>query len=188
MDARHRLPCLRDGVLPFDAAPRLVRRCRRLTTLAGALIGALFTLPFFGPTLAAWRLWGNPQFMTAIAVTSLTLCAFLAIGRTRVKIDIALAAAIVGLLSYLIVSQPVRAAGHFAPRAPTRVQPLLRCADREFHPGSPHASEYQPGRNPVFRPSSRRAALPLNALAFRLQAARHRGYASLGTRGARWPD
>jgi hypothetical protein len=25
--------------------------------------------------------------------------------------------------------------GHFAPRAPARVQPLLRCADREFHPG-----------------------------------------------------
>jgi hypothetical protein len=82
----------------------------RLTTLAGALIGALFTLPFFVPTLAAWRLWGNPHFMTAIAVTSLTLCAFFAIGRTRTKIDVALAATIAALLSYLIVSQPVRAA------------------------------------------------------------------------------
>jgi hypothetical protein len=81
-----------------------------LTRLAGALIRALFTLPFFVPTLAAWRLWGNPHFMTAIAVTSLALCAFFAIGRTRTNIDVALAAAIAALLSYLIVSQPVRAA------------------------------------------------------------------------------
>jgi len=82
----------------------------RVTTLAAALIGAIFTLPFFVPTLAAWRIWGSPHFMTAIAVSSLTLCAFLAIGRSRVVIDAALVAAILALLAYLIMSQPVRAA------------------------------------------------------------------------------
>jgi hypothetical protein len=82
----------------------------RVTTLAAALIGAVFTLPFFVPTLAAWRIWGNPHYMTAIAATNLTLCAFLAIGRSRAVIDAALAAAILAILAYLIASQPVRAA------------------------------------------------------------------------------
>ena len=52
---------------------------------------------------------GNPHFMTAIAASSLTLCAFLAIGRTRLTRDIALISVILVLLSYLILSQPVRA-------------------------------------------------------------------------------
>jgi hypothetical protein len=82
----------------------------RVTSLAAALIGALFTLPFVIPTLAAWRIWGNPHFMTAIATTTLTLCAFLTIGRTRMRTDVALVTAILVLQSYLIVSQPVRAA------------------------------------------------------------------------------
>ncbi len=82
----------------------------RVTTLSAALIGAIFTLPLFVPTLAAWRIWGSPHFMTAIAASSLTLCAFLAIGRSRAVIDAALVAAILALLAYLIMSQPVRAA------------------------------------------------------------------------------
>ena len=81
----------------------------RVTTLAAALIGAVFTLPFFVPTLAAWRIWGNPHFMTAIAASSLMLCAFLAIGRSRALIDAALVAAVLAILAYLITSQPVRA-------------------------------------------------------------------------------
>jgi hypothetical protein len=76
---------------------------------SAALVGALFTLPYFIPTLAAWRIWGNPHFMPAIAANSLALCAFLAIGRSRSKFDLALVVAILALLSYLFVSQPVRA-------------------------------------------------------------------------------
>jgi hypothetical protein len=82
----------------------------RVTRLSAAVIGAIFTLPYFVPTLVAWRVWGNPHFMTAIAANSLTLCAFLAIGRTRLTRDIALISAMLVLLSYLILSQPVRAA------------------------------------------------------------------------------
>jgi hypothetical protein len=82
----------------------------RATSLAAALIGAMFTMPFFVPTLAAWRLWGNPHFMPAIAASTLALCAYVAIGRARWKVDAALLAAISLLLAYLIVSQPVRAA------------------------------------------------------------------------------
>jgi hypothetical protein len=81
----------------------------RATALGGAVIGAVFTLPFFVPTLAAWRVWGNPHFMTAIATTSLTLCAFFAVGRSGLRRDVALVAIILVLLSYLILSQPVRA-------------------------------------------------------------------------------
>ena len=81
----------------------------RVTRLSAAVIGAIFTLPYFVPTLVAWRVWGNPHFMTAIAASSLTLCAFLAIGRTRLTRDIALISVILVLLSYLILSQPVRA-------------------------------------------------------------------------------
>jgi hypothetical protein len=101
------------SALEFFLSTLVLGRCLgagRVTTFSAALIGAIFTLPFFVPTLAAWRLWGNPHFMTAIAASSLTLCAFLAIGRSRWTIDALLIATILVLLSYLIVTQPVRAA------------------------------------------------------------------------------
>jgi hypothetical protein len=78
----------------------------RLLSLSAAVIGAMFTMPFFVPTLAAWRFWGNPDFMTFLAVNSLTLSAYLAIGRTNWRIDIALAASILGLLIYTILIAP----------------------------------------------------------------------------------
>lgn len=78
----------------------------RLLGLSAAVIGAMFTLPFFVPTLAAWRFWGNPDFMTFVAVNSLALSAYLAIGRTSWRIDVALAASILGLLIYTILAAP----------------------------------------------------------------------------------
>ncbi len=98
--------------IEFFLSTLVLGRCigaGRATALGGAVIGAVFTLPFFVPTLAAWRVWGNPHFMTAIAATSLTLCAFFAVGRSGLKRDVALVAAILVLLSHLILSQPVRA-------------------------------------------------------------------------------
>ncbi len=77
--------------------------------LAGAWLGALFTLPFFVPTLADWRLWGNPHFMTAIAVSSLSLAAFLEIGRGRMAKDLVAALLIFFLLGYFVMSFPVLA-------------------------------------------------------------------------------
>src|SRR5215472_9369672 len=76
----------------------------RLLSLSAAVIGAMFTLPFFVPTLAAWRFWGNPDFMTLVAVSSLALSAYLPIGRTNWRIDLALAALILGLLDYTILA------------------------------------------------------------------------------------
>jgi hypothetical protein len=80
-----------------------------VTGLAGAWLGALFTLPFFVPTLADWRLWGNPHFMTAIAVTSLSLAAFLEIGRGRMAKNVVAALLIFFLLGYFVISLPVLA-------------------------------------------------------------------------------
>jgi hypothetical protein len=79
------------------------------TSLSAAWIGALFTLPFFVPTLAAWRLWGNPHFMETIAVTSLTLSAYLYVGKAGWKRDAMLLVVIAALLAVMIGSQPVRA-------------------------------------------------------------------------------
>ena len=81
-----------------------------VTGLAGAWLGALFTLPFFMPTLADWRIWGNPHFMTPIAVTSLSLCAFLEVGRARTAQDIGAVLLILLLLGYLMIGLPVLAA------------------------------------------------------------------------------
>jgi hypothetical protein len=81
-----------------------------VTGLAGAWLGTLFTLPFFVPTLADWRIWGNPHFLTPIAVTSLSLAAFLKIGRGRMAKDLAAIVLILLLLGYFIVSNPVLAA------------------------------------------------------------------------------
>jgi hypothetical protein len=80
-----------------------------VTGLAGAWLGALFTLPFFVPTLADWRLWGNPHFMTAIAITSLSLAAFLEIGRGRTARDLVAALVIFFVLGYFVISFPVLA-------------------------------------------------------------------------------
>ena len=87
--------------LEFFLSTLVLARCLGagfVTGLAGAWLGALFTLPFFVPTLASWRLWGNPHFMTAIAVTSLSLAAFLEIGRQRLAKDIAAGLSILLLL------------------------------------------------------------------------------------------
>jgi hypothetical protein len=78
-----------------------------VTALAGAWLGALFTLPFFIPTLADWRLWGNPHFMTAVAVASLSLAAFQRIGRGNLPTDIGAASLTLVLLGYLVISDPV---------------------------------------------------------------------------------
>jgi hypothetical protein len=81
-----------------------------VTGLAGAWLGALFTLPFFVPTLADWRLWGNPHFFTPIAVTTLSLCAFLKVGRGRLAQDLAAVLLILMLIGYFMLSMPVLAA------------------------------------------------------------------------------
>ncbi len=98
--------------LEFFLSTLVLARCLGagfVTGLAGAWLGALFTLPFFVPTLASWRLWGNPHFMTAIAVTSLSLAAFLEIGRERLAKDIAAGLSILLLLGYLTISFPALA-------------------------------------------------------------------------------
>jgi hypothetical protein len=81
-----------------------------VTCLAAAWLGALFTLPFFVPTLADWRIWGNPHFIAPIAVTSLSLAAFLNVGRGQMAKDLGAIVLILLLLGYFIVSNPVLAA------------------------------------------------------------------------------
>lgn len=81
-----------------------------VTGLAAAWLGALVTLPFFVPTLADWRIWGNPHFLTAIAVTSLALCAFLEVGRGRTARDVGAVLLALLLLGYLMISFPALAA------------------------------------------------------------------------------
>ena len=81
-----------------------------VTALAGAWLGTLVTLPFFVPTLADWRIWGNPHFLTAIAVTAFSLCAFLEVGRGRTARDVGAVLLTLLLLSYLMISIPVLAA------------------------------------------------------------------------------
>ena len=69
-------------------------------------------MPFFIPPLCDWLLWGNPHFITAIAVTSISLCLFLQIGRGKVPTlwrDAGIVVLLVLLQSYLFLSQPVRA-------------------------------------------------------------------------------
>jgi len=98
--------------LEFFLSTLVLARCigaSFVTGLAGAWLGALFTLPFFVPTLADWRLWGNPHFMTAIAVTSLSLAAFLEIGRGRLAKDLAAGLLILVLLGYFTISLPALA-------------------------------------------------------------------------------
>lgn len=85
-----------------------------VTGLAAAWLGALFTLPFFVPTLADWRIWGNPHFIAPIAVTSLSLAAFLKVGQGQMAKDLGAIALILLLLGYFIMSNPVLA----APAAP----------------------------------------------------------------------
>jgi hypothetical protein len=81
-----------------------------VTGLAAAWLGALFTLPFFVPTLADWRIWGNPHFIAPIAVTSLSLAAFLKVGQGQMAKDLGAIVLILLLLGYFIVSNPVLAA------------------------------------------------------------------------------
>jgi len=95
--------------LEYFFSTLVLTRCigtSRLLSLSAAVIGAMFTMPFFVPTLAAWRFWGNPDFMTFVAVNSLALSAYLAIGRTNWRIDLALAASGLGLLTYTILAAP----------------------------------------------------------------------------------
>jgi hypothetical protein len=84
----------------------------RVVAVAGAWLGALLVMPFFIPPVCDWVLWGNPHFITAIAVTSISLCAFLQIGRGKVPAlwrDAGIVLLLVLLESYLFLSQPVRA-------------------------------------------------------------------------------
>jgi hypothetical protein len=84
----------------------------RVIALAGAWLGAFLVMPFFIPPLCDWILWGNPHFFTAIAVTSISFCAFLQIGRRKVPApwrDAGFVLLLVLLQSYLFLSQPVRA-------------------------------------------------------------------------------
>jgi hypothetical protein len=53
------------------------------------------------------RIWGNPYFMEAIAINTLALCAFIAIGRTRPRTDAILVLTILVLLGYYTIAQPV---------------------------------------------------------------------------------
>jgi hypothetical protein len=84
----------------------------RVIAATGAWLGALFVMPFFIPPLCDWLLWGNPHFITAIAVTSISICLFLQIGRSKVPTlwrDAGIVVLLVLLQSYLFLSQPVRA-------------------------------------------------------------------------------
>lgn len=99
--------------LEFFFSTIVLARCLgagRLTSLAAALIGALLTLPYFVPPFTGQRMWGNPHFMEAIATTTLALCAFIAIGRTRTRTDTILALTILVLLGHFAIAQPVLAA------------------------------------------------------------------------------
>ena len=73
------------------------------SAIAGAWLGALAAFPYIVPTPAMERLWGNPHFLTSIAVGAVTQCLFLRIGRSGPKISILATAAILAL-----ASQPAR--------------------------------------------------------------------------------
>jgi hypothetical protein len=96
----------------FFVSTLLLARCIGagfVTALTGAWLGPLFTLPFFVPTLVDWRLWGNPHFMTAIATTSLSLAAFLEVGRGRKVRDFGAVLLLLLLLGHFLLSNPVLA-------------------------------------------------------------------------------
>ena len=101
--------------LEYFLSTILLARCiggDRVTAIAGTWLGALCVLPFFIPPLCDWRLWGNPHFMTAIAVNSISLCGFLQIGRgdgPAVRRDVGIVVLLLLLQAYLFLSQPVRA-------------------------------------------------------------------------------
>jgi hypothetical protein len=98
--------------LEFFFSTIVLARCLgagRLTSLAAALIGALLTLPYFVPALAGQRIWGNPHSMEVIATTTLALCAFIAIGRTRTRTDAILVLTILVLLGHIAIVQPAGA-------------------------------------------------------------------------------
>ena len=95
--------------LEFFFSTIVLARCLgagRLTSLAAALIGALLTLPYFVPALTGQRIWGNPHFMEAIALSTLALCAFIAIGRTRTRTDAILVLTILVLLGHFAIAMP----------------------------------------------------------------------------------
>lgn len=99
--------------LEFFFSTIVLARCLgagRLTSLAAALVGALLTLPYFVPALTGQRIWGNPHFMEAIATSTLALCAFVTIGRTRIRTDAILVLTILVLLGHFAIAQPVLAA------------------------------------------------------------------------------
>src|SRR5262249_49318106 len=84
----------------------------RVIALAGAWLGAFLVMPFFIPPWCDWLLWGNPHFITAIAVTSISLCSFLQIGRGKFPTiwrDAGIVVLLVVFQSYLFMSQPARA-------------------------------------------------------------------------------
>ena len=99
--------------LEFFFSTIVLARCLgagRLTSLAAALIGTMLTLPYFVPALTGQRIWGNPYFMEAIASSTLALCAFIAIGRTRTRTDAILVLTILVLLGHFAIAMPVLAA------------------------------------------------------------------------------
>jgi hypothetical protein len=101
--------------LEFFFSTIVLARCLgagRLTSLAAALIGPMLTLPYFVPALAGQRIWGNPLTLEAIAASTLALCAFIAIGRTRTRTDAILVVTILVLLGHFAIVMPA-----FAPFA-----------------------------------------------------------------------
>lgn len=81
---------------------------RTQQALAGAWIVALGAFPFYVPTLAMERLWGNPHLLSAIDGTALALVAMALVKPERsVGRNVALGFAAFVLLGYIGASQPI---------------------------------------------------------------------------------
>ena len=76
--------------------------------LLAAWIAVLGACPYWVPTPALERLWGNPHLISAVAYVIVGLCVFFRLGRDESLKRIALRAFfIVALFFYLVVSQPL---------------------------------------------------------------------------------
>jgi hypothetical protein len=97
----------------FAVATMLTCRTLGLKTPVGiiavwlALLGAL---PYFVPTPALQRLWGNPHILSIIAYNTVAMMLFLGIGRGSTARTIWGALGVLLILSYLIVVTPLSAA------------------------------------------------------------------------------
>jgi hypothetical protein len=98
--------------LEFAMATILVGRAIEFPMPVGVIatwLGLFGSLPYLVPTPVLEFLWGNPHFLSFIALTMVGLALFLAIGRGSRRRDLLCAAGMFLVLVYLTLSTPLSA-------------------------------------------------------------------------------